>query len=58
MPNGQANNVGSYWLVYPRDIQIYGASISTDIGPANVAGEISGRRNMNLVGDAPFGSAT
>jgi hypothetical protein len=58
MPNGQANNVGSYWLVYPRDIQIYGASVSTDIGPANVAGEISGRRNMNLVGDAPFASAT
>jgi hypothetical protein len=57
-PNGEANNVGSYWLVYPRDIQIYGASFSTDVGPANVAGEISGRRNMNLVGDAPFGSAT
>jgi hypothetical protein len=42
-------NVGSYWLVYPRDIQIYGASFSTDVGPANVAGEVSGRRNMNLV---------
>jgi len=54
--NGQTNNVGSYWLVYPRDIQIYGASVSTDIGSANVAGEISGRRNMNLVGDAPFAS--
>ncbi len=58
VPNGQANNVGSYWLVYPRDIQIYGASLSTDVGPANVAGEISGRRNMNLVGNAPFASAT
>jgi hypothetical protein len=49
-------NVGSYWLVYPRDIQIYGASFSTDVGSANVAGEISGRRNMNLVA-AGFGGS-
>jgi hypothetical protein len=55
-------NVGSYWLVYPRDIQLYGASISTDIGPASVGVEISGRRNMpldsNIVSSATFpGSA-
>jgi hypothetical protein len=49
-------NVGSYWLVYPRDIQIYGGSVSTDLGAANVAGEISGRRNMNLVA-AGFGGS-
>jgi hypothetical protein len=41
--------VGTYRLVYPRDIQLYGASVSTTIGDANVAGEISGRRNMPLV---------
>jgi len=41
-------NVGSYYLVYPRDIQLYGASVSTDVGAANVGAEISGRRNMPL----------
>jgi hypothetical protein len=45
---GGPGNAGSYWLVYPRDIQIYGASVSTDVGPANVAAEVSGRRNMPL----------
>jgi hypothetical protein len=48
-PGGGPGNVGSYYLVYPRDIQIYGASLSTTVGPINVAGEISGRRNMPLV---------
>jgi hypothetical protein len=47
---GPGINAGSYWLVYPRDIQIYGASVSTTIGAVNVAGEVSGRRNMPLVG--------
>jgi hypothetical protein len=42
--------IGEYRLVYPRDIQLYGASVSTTLGDANVAGEISGRRNMPLVG--------
>lgn len=42
-------SVGDYNLVYPRDIQVYGASLSTTVGPVNVAGELSGRRNMNLV---------
>jgi hypothetical protein len=42
-------NVGSYYLVYPRDIQIYGSSLSTTIGSASVGGEVSGRRNMPLV---------
>lgn len=40
---------GTYNIVYARDIAIYGASASTDIGAANVAGEISGRTNMPLV---------
>jgi hypothetical protein len=49
-PNGPS--IGPFRLVYPRDIQLYGASISTTIGATNVAGELSGRRNMNLVGGA------
>jgi hypothetical protein len=49
-PNGYS--IGQYQLVYPRDIQIFGASVSTNIGASNVAGEISGRRNMPLVSGA------
>ena len=49
-PNGLS--AGTYELVYPRDIQIYGASFSTTLGAANVAGEISGRSNMPLVSGA------
>lgn len=45
-------DIGSYWLVYPRDIQVYGGSFSTLVGPANVAGEISSRRNMPLVSNS------
>jgi hypothetical protein len=48
---GPGYNAGSYWLVYPRDIQVYGASVSTTIGAVNVGAELSGRRNMPLVGD-------
>jgi hypothetical protein len=40
---------GTYHLVYPRDIGIYGTSLSTTVGPVNVGGEISGRTNMPLV---------
>jgi hypothetical protein len=47
-PNGYS--IGPYRLVYPRDIQLYGTSLSTTIGATNVAGEISGRTNMPLVG--------
>jgi hypothetical protein len=48
------NNVGSYSVVYPRDIQLYGASLSTTVGDVNVGGEISGRRNMPLDSGAAF----
>jgi len=41
--------VGTYNLVYPRGIELYGASFSGYLGNATVAGEISGRRNMPLV---------
>ncbi len=47
-PNGYS--IGPYKLVYPRDIQLYGTSVSTTIGATNVAGEISGRVHMPLVG--------
>ena len=38
-----------YTIVYPRDIWIEGASLSTTVLNANVAGEISFRQHMNLV---------
>ncbi|MDE8345002.1 MAG: DUF1302 family protein [Acidocella sp.] len=43
-----------YYAVYPRDIWIEGTSLSTTVGPANVAGEISFRQHMPLVDS--FGS--
>jgi hypothetical protein len=48
-------SVGNYQLIYPRDIQLYGASMSTTVGPVNVAGEVSGRIHMPLV-SAGFGN--
>jgi hypothetical protein len=42
---------GIYRLVYPTDIELYGASFSTYVGDSDVAGEISYRRNMPLIGD-------
>lgn len=45
---GQA---GLYQLVYPQNIKAYGASFSTVVARANVAGEISFRRNAPLVSD-------
>ena len=55
-PGGGPGNIESYWVIYPRDIQIYGASVSTvtNFG-AQIGAEISGRRNMPLVSvAAPF----
>ena len=52
VPTASGTFIGTYRLVYPRDIQLYGASVSTTIGATNVAAELSGRRNMNLVGAA------
>lgn len=47
----------NYWVVYPRDIQLYGASFSTTYAGVNIAGEVSGRRNMPLVSvAAPYTS--
>ncbi len=44
--------VGQYQLVYPRDIWMLGTSVSTTIGPANVAGEISTKFHAPLNGAA------
>ena len=42
----------SYQFVYPQKIDVLGASTSTHVGDANVAGEISVRNNMPLVSNA------
>jgi hypothetical protein len=47
---GQTGAVGYYRLVYPSGIDLYGASFSTEWGGNIVAGEISARENMPLVG--------
>jgi len=44
---------GNYYLIYPRDIWLYGTSLSTSIGSANVAGEFSVRTHMPLVSNGP-----
>ena len=41
-----------YRLVYPEDVNALGASFSTVLGDANIAGEVSYRTNMPLVSDA------
>lgn len=46
LPEG---NVGNYFLVYPRGIEIYGASFSSYVGDSTLAGEVSWRRRMPLV---------
>ena len=50
--------VGQYKLVYPRDIWIYGTSLSTTIGATNVAGEASIHTHMPLVGSSAAGTQT
>jgi Protein of unknown function (DUF1302) len=44
---------GTYQFIYPRDIWLYGTSLSTTIGAANVAGELSMRTHMPLVSQGP-----
>lgn len=45
-------SVGTYKFAYPRDIWMEGASISTNVGPLNVAAETSFRQHMGLVDNA------
>jgi hypothetical protein len=55
-PGGLA--VGNYTAVYPRDIWLYGTSLSTTIGATNVAGEVSVRTHDPLVGSTAAGTQT
>ena len=60
----QTGAVGSYRVVYPSGINLYGVSFSTELGGSTLAGEVSARQNMPLVGydprmpqsDAPTGA--
>jgi hypothetical protein len=45
---------GNYVLAYPRDIWLQGASFSTNVGPANVAGEFSVREHQPLVANGAY----
>lgn len=44
-----ALSAGTYTVVYPRDIWLQGTSFSTNVGAANVAGELSFREHQPLV---------
>lgn len=49
-PNGLPGpDAGTYQLVYPTGIQLYGASFSTYLGDATIGGEVSYRQNMPLI---------
>ncbi|HGM5583157.1 TPA: DUF1302 domain-containing protein [Pseudomonas putida] len=48
-PDIQTGQLGEYQLVYAEGIKAFGASFSTSVGDANVAGEVSVRRNTPLV---------
>lgn len=48
-PGQPADKIGQYALVYPENINAFGASFSTTVGAANVAGEVSLRTNAPLV---------
>jgi hypothetical protein len=47
-------DLGTYGLVYPQGIEVYGASASGYVGNSNIAAELSGRRNMPLVNSQLF----
>jgi hypothetical protein len=53
--NPGALALGTYQLVYPDHIQIFGISGSTTYGPTNFAGEISARTNEPLVSSVTVG---
>ena len=55
-PGGTA--VGEYRAVFPRDIWLYGTSLSTTVGATNIAGETSIRTHDPLVGSSAAGIQT
>ena len=46
--NPPAGQLGQYYLVYPENIRTFGVSATTTVGGANIAGELSIRRNTPL----------
>ena len=46
--NPTAGQLGQYYLVYPENIRTFGGSATTTVGEANIAGELSIRRNTPL----------
>jgi hypothetical protein len=53
MSAGQMGAIGSYRLVYPSGIALYGASFSTQLGGYTLSGEVSARQNMPLINYDP-----
>ncbi len=51
---GKSDVLGSYTVLYPRDIWLYGASVSTTVGATNLAGEVSLRTHNPLVTPGPL----
>jgi hypothetical protein len=47
-PGASGNVLGSYQLVYPGGVQLYGASFSTSAGDGMLSGELAYRRHMPL----------
>lgn len=47
-----AGRIGNYYTAYADDIDLYGVSLSKNIGGLSVGAELSYRRNMPLVSDA------
>ncbi|MFH0728730.1 MAG: DUF1302 domain-containing protein [Pseudomonadota bacterium] len=47
--NPAIGKAGEYFLVFPEDIHLIGISLSTQVGPVNVSGEVSGRIDTPLV---------
>lgn len=54
IPDPSTGQIGEYYHVYPEDIDVYGASVSTNFGIVNFAAEVSMRHNTPLVSDVQF----
>lgn len=55
--NPATGQLGTFRFVYPEDIKLYGASFSTTVGDASVAGEVSVRRNNALTSQGQASTA-
>lgn len=51
--NFARGQIGTYQLSYKEGIQLYGTSVNTTFGDANVGAELSYRRGIPLVSNAP-----